>query len=437
MSQTKLFIIAGIAVVAVIGLLLYLVLGNVNLQSDGEPITLQFWGVFDSRQAFDVAITEYQKINKNVRIVYRQLNFEDYEKELINSFAATTGPDIWMIHNTWVPKHGNKISALPQAGKEPLPTLKNFQDQFVDVTASDLISNGLIAGLPLYVDTLALYYNKDLFNSAGISSPPATWEEFNTDVGRLTALDNKGNILKAGAAIGTARNINRSTDILMLLMLQSGVKMTGDNNFSATFAAPVQNQNIGEVALQYYTDFSNPTKKSIYTWNGLQHYSIDAFTNGESAMMFNYSHHIPTIRDKAARFNFGVAPMPQIVGSPVKVNYANYWAVTVSKSSPQVLEAWKFLTYLTSKNGITAYLQETGRPPARRDLVEEQKNKPDIGVFAEQSLSARSWYQVDNAAIEGIFADMIDDVNFGRRTISEALKTAESQVNVLMRRARE
>ena len=53
-------------------------------------------------------------------------------------------------------------------------------------------------------------------------------------------------------------------------------------------------------------------------------------------------------------------------------------------------------------------------------------------MFAEQSLTARSWFQVDNAAIETIFADMIDDIILGRQTVRKALSEAESKVSVLM-----
>ena len=437
MSKTKLFIIAGVGAIVVLGLLLYLVLGNVELRGGGKSATLQFWGVFDSRNAFDTAISEYRKINKNVRIVYRELNFEEYEKILIDSFAAGTGPDIWMMHNTWLPKHGDKIAVLPQSGGEPILTFKDFQQQFVDVAVNDLTVNNQIAALPIYIDTLALYYNKDLINAGGIASPPSTWDDFNDIVEKLTVTDGRGNIMKSGAAIGTALNINRSTDIFNLMMLQSGVKMTNDTNTSATFAESVDGERVGETALQYYTDFSNSAKKQVYTWNISQHYSIDAFINGDTAMMFNYSHHIPTIRDKAVRFNFGVAPVPQIAGAPIKVSYANYWAPTVAKASTNAVEAWKFVAFLASKEGNASYLNETGRPPARRDLIEQKKNIPDIGVFAEQSLSARSWYQVDSLAIENIFADTINDVNLGRASVRNALESAQNQVNVLMRKDRE
>ena len=98
--------------------------------------------------------------------------------------------------------------------------------------------------------------------------------------------------------------------------------------------------------------------------------------------------------------------------------------------------AWKFLIHLTSKDGASNYLNATLRPAARRDLVELQRNDLDLGVFAIQALSARSWFQIDNIAIESIFADMIEYVNFGRATIREALQSAEARVSVLMSRQR-
>ena len=437
MSQTKLLIIGGAVGLAVIILLLFLVLGSIG-GTQLQQVTLQFWGTFDDRSFYDTAISAFEKANPNVKIVYKEYDFADYEKELIDSFAAGTGPDIWLMHNTWLPKHADKIQPLPQetlkGEKAPLFTLKDFQDQFVDVALNDLTENGQIYALPIYVDTLALYYNRDLFNTAGITSPPKTWDEFNDDVKNLTVLDSRGNITRSGAAIGTADNINRSTDILTLLMLQSGVKMTNDSHTTATFSQSVNGEDVGQRALQYYTDFANPSK-SVYTWNDQQHYSIDAFVEGSTAMMFNYSHQIATVRSKSARFNFGIAPAPQIAGTPVAVNFANYWAPTVSKQSKNPITAWKFLVYLSSTGGDASYVNASDRPSARRDLLEQQKSDPDLGAFAQQALSARSWYQIDNSAIETIFAGMINDVNFGRASVRDALDAAESKVNVLMARA--
>ncbi|OGN02627.1 MAG: hypothetical protein A2655_02800 [Candidatus Yanofskybacteria bacterium RIFCSPHIGHO2_01_FULL_43_42] len=428
-------LVSGIAIL--VFLTLILILRNVGGGGIGPRVAVEFWGVFDDKTVFDKVIREFQTQNPGTTVVYRQFSFEDYEREVVNALAAGTGPDIWMIHQTWLPKHLDKLMPLPEkiSGLDRPPmSVKDFQSQFVEVATQDLIVGGKIYGVPLYVDTLALYYNRDLFNNAGITSPPKNWDEFNNAVERLTKLDASGNIMQSGAAMGTSENINRSTDVLMALMLQSGARMTDINNTSATFARSVNNTPIGEVALRYYTDFANPNIRT-YTWNNAQPYSIDAFVDGKVAMMFNYSHQAGVLSQKAARLNYSVASMPQISESDIK-NYANYWAVAVSKNSLVSNQAWKFVTYLASREGASSYLAQTMRPSARRDIIDLQKNDLRLGVFANQALTAKSWYQIDNSAIESIFAEMIDDINFGRLSVREAIQNAESEVNVLMARSR-
>ncbi len=408
----------------------------INGSKPPADLTLQFWGTFDDPTYYEQIIREYKRSNTNVTIIYRQVPFSEYEQDLISAFAAGSGPDIWLMHNTWLPKHQDLIAPLPQPSKNPLFTFKQFQERFVDVAVSDLTRGTDVYALPTYVDSLALYYNKDLFNTVGISGPPRTWEDFVRDVKILTTKDDKGNILVSAAAMGTARNINRSTDLLGLLMLQSGTRMTNSGNTSATFAQPVDGINTGELSLQFYTDFANAGKPDRYTWNDQEKYSIDAFADGNTAMMFNYSHHISTLRQKSPRLNFGIAPVPQPAQSTVSVNFANYWAPTVSKQSKNIDAAWKFLTYLATTDATKQYLNASSRPAARRDLIDIQRTDADLGTFATENLTARSWYEADNTPIESIFADMIDDVNFSRANVHDALGSAQNKVNVLMQRNR-
>jgi ABC-type glycerol-3-phosphate transport system substrate-binding protein len=340
------------------------------------------------------------------------------------------------------------------------------------VTAADFIDEGKVYAAPLSVETLGLYYNKDLFNQAGITSPPTNWNEFIDDVRKLTKVNAVGEITTAGAAIGTAYNINRSTDILNLLMLQNGTNMTNDSgriSFDNSITADGKTIYPGENALNFYTQFASAGSGN-YTWNPSTHYSIDAFSEGTVAMMFNYSWHMSTIAEKSPKLNFSVVPVPQFENSP-RVNYANYWAFAVAKNKipvsrpygasssassvsndTRVAQAWLFLTYLTTKPDGTfqvstdsspgrvadpnfdpakSYLADTGEPAARRDLIEIQKSDPKIGVFAADNLIARSWRQPEAESMEAIFAEMIDQVNRGQETVSEAIKTAARRAQVL------
>jgi multiple sugar transport system substrate-binding protein len=403
-----------------------------------EEITLTFWNLWDDSGQWRELIEAYEEANPNIKIRYYKKNFLEYEEELIDALAAGKGPDIFVVNNSWMPRYSDKINPISQeliTDSQKLITEREFKEQFVDVAYYDFVVDGKIYAVPFSVDTLALYYNKDFFNTVGIPEPPKTWEEFKDAVERLTEIDEYGNIVRAGAAIGTAKNVNRSTDIVSLLMFQSGVQMTNSKNTAAIFNQGIEINGKdylpGLTALRFYIDFANVSKR-VYTWNPRMHYSIDSFYEGKAAMMFNYSYHIPTIKAKAAKLNFDVAPVPQITGSEVDVNYANYWANAVSSLSSYPTEAWDFILFVAQKENLEKYLTETEKPTARRDLVIKQIDDIYLGVFAEQALTAQSWWQVDDKRIESIFANMIESVVLGQVTAEEAIELAVTQVNRLM-----
>lgn len=380
---------------------------------------LVFWGVFDDSDAFEPLIKDFKTLYPGVNIEYRKKTIDDYEKDLVNALAEGRGPDIFMIHHTWLGKHKAKLTPIPPE----LINIKQYKETFVDVASADLMDQDGIYGLPLYIDTLALFYNKDFFNNIGLVKPPADWKEFQDTVSQLTKRDEFGNIIEAGAAIGTAKNINRSPDILAALMIQEGSKMTSENG-QAKF-----NDKAGQNALRFYTDFAN-RQKVVYTWNPLQHYSIDAFTERKTAMMFNYSYMTGILKAKDSRLNFKVAAFPQI-DNTTKTNFANYWVPSVSVASQNKGAAWLFLKFISGKEEAQKYINITQKPAARLDIIQEQKNNLELGVFAEQTLTAQSWYQSDNSAIDIIIADAIENVAIGKASVSKALSDAEEKVNGL------
>lgn len=445
-----------------------LFLSGCGIKSSPEAykIDLEVWGVFDDSDAYADIIGEYAKLNPYVEtITYRKLQPETYKEELLNALAAGKGPDVFMIRNSWVPSFQDKISPAPERMTE-----KDFKDAFVDVAAYDFIgSDKKIYGAPLSVDSLALYYNKDLFNAAGIATPPATWEEAAQDVSQLTQVDQTGNIRQSGIALGTAQNINRSTDILGAMMFQLG----------STLADPQSGRiNLTEEAAlgaaDFYTQFSR-IDSPYYTWNPRQHYSIDAFYEGTLGMMVNYSWQYPVIKQKNAKLNIGIAPLPQFAKAATKSNYANYWGYAVTRNKEYVAtgqnaapvdkdkqnaarihEAWQFLRYfayphpekmVTLENALSGttkdfpltfdpaerYLEKTKKPAARRDLIEKQKTNTVLAPFATGNLIAKNWHQSNPEQIETILAETIDSIARGEKASFDALGLAANRINLLLK----
>jgi multiple sugar transport system substrate-binding protein len=280
---------------------------------------------------------------------------------------------------------------------------------------------------------LALFYNKKIFDNAGIAEPPRTWEDFEKVASKLTTFNRNGQMTKAGGAIGSSsRNINEATSLLSLIMLQKDVQMLSPNLDSANFS-----RGNGTNALDFYTHFTNPRSNS-YIWDATFHYSLDAFAEESVAMIFNYAFQIPRIKDKNPFINMAVAPMPQFKDAPVAVNYANYFGLGVSKNSPNKDLAWMFILNSTTDQAVNAdYLNATARPPALRSTIALAINDPTVGIFSRQALTSASWPQVDASAIDSIFSDMIESVSFGQANSITAIKRAEEQVTAIMNRNNE
>lgn len=456
-------------------------------------VRLEVWGLFDDSDMMAKAIAEYQKRNPRVKeIIYKKLTVDTYENDLMDALATGNGPDIFLIHNTWLTKHADKLAPAPvdnlSANKTPILTPIQVHDQFTDVVSSDFVSGGKVFALPLSADSLSLYYNKDLLNQAGIATPPATWLDFDDAVKKITRVDSLGNINPSGAAMGMSSDtspgtgkINRATDILTLLMMQSGAEMISSQSKQAAFSEFTNatyggEMSPGESALAYYTKFSNPSKAE-YSWNSQQHNSVDAFIEGKTAMMLNYSWLIPKIQSKAPKLNLGIARVPQNKdksGNGVDIDFANYWAYAVSKNKAQnqefvaeaqqnrhtyatddqrVAESWKFIRFLTMSPAFSQdlpvppagtesanfdpaaeYVTNLSKPAARRDLIDKQKSDILLSPFAAGNLIAKSWAQPDNLGVEKIFDDMIDNVVLKGMRIHDAMQQAQNSVSVLMKK---
>src|SRR3989344_8383324 len=141
-------------------------------KTSGPRIELVWWKVFDDSSQVGLLIEQFEKANPGTTIKFVQKDIETYEEELLDALAAGEGPDIFSIHNDWLPKHQAKMTPAP----EKIFGLKDLRQNFVETAETDLTADSQVYALPLAVDVLALYYNKDLLASAGLALPPATWD---------------------------------------------------------------------------------------------------------------------------------------------------------------------------------------------------------------------------------------------------------------------
>ena len=113
-----------------------------------------------------------------------------------------------------------------------------------------------------------MYWNKDLFSSAGISRPPQYWDDFSENVEIFTDKNEVGNIVQAGNGFGELNNIKNGKDILSMLIIQSGnpiMKTDGEAILKAALrkGAIRQQKQPAVSSVKFFNDFSNPIKPFI------------------------------------------------------------------------------------------------------------------------------------------------------------------------------
>jgi multiple sugar transport system substrate-binding protein len=426
LTQKQIIILGGSALVIIIVVLAFMFGGSTTPQAGQYQLTI--WGTQDE-SVWKQIISDYQTLRPNVTVKYQSINPNSYDTTLLNALAAGNGPDIFEINNRQLLENLSRITPV-SSQQFNIGQLNNL---FPDVVNSDFTFNNKIYALPLNMDTLALFYNGDLFNAAGVAHAPITWGIIEALVPVLKKSNSNGQINQAAIALGgSSLTVNYAPDILSLLMLQYGANMAqiGQNGYSASFAEAQSDQNSGLNAFNFYLGFSTPSNAN-YTWNDSLNNSFDSFAAGNTAMILAYNKDISAIQNKNPFLNLKIAAAPQLnLNQPI--NYASYQGLAVSTQSKAPSWAWDFILFLTtSDTEETSYLKATNQLPALRDLISQGINDPLAGVFNRQALTAKSWAEPDETQANAILSNAIKNVLNGITDSATALSQAETQINQL------
>ena len=426
-SFPKVFIWIGVAVLV---LLLVFLITNLLITKKAASAELVWWGLWEDENIVAPLITEYQTKNPKVKIKYVKQSQRDYRERLTSAFAKGTGPDIFRFHNSWVPMFRNDLDTLPASVINPA----DFAKTFYPIASSDLTLGTGIVGVPLEYDSLTLYINEDIFQSAG-KVPPTNWDELRILARELTVKDDQGTITQSGVALGRVENVDHWQEILALMMLQNGVDLS----------KPVGKQ--AEDALIFFTLFS--TVDGI--WDATLPSSTAAFAGGKLAMYFGPSWRAFEISLANPSLKYKNVPLPQLPkNSPSEpdTSYATYWVEGVWARSSKKEAAWSFLKFLSEKESLQKLYQNAskmrtfGEPYSRVEMAALLNDHPILGSIINQAPGAQSWYLASrtfdgptgiNSLLSKYFEDAINAVITGKdakkslETVAQGVQQVLSQ----------
>ncbi|WP_037085922.1 ABC transporter substrate-binding protein [Neorhizobium vignae] len=320
-----------------------------GLSARAEDVKLVLWSLDRDIQPAPNLIKEFNAQKNGIQIEYRQLQFDDVVSEAMRAYSTGKAPDIITIDN---PNHA--MFASRKAFLDLTDMIRQSKvikpENYFPGPLKSVTWDEKYYGVPKATNTIALYYNKDLFKAAGLDpeKPPQTWTELVATAKKLT--NPSKNIY--GLTFSAKANEEGTFQFLPWAQM-GGATYKTINSEGAVKALSVWKQMLDE-------KLASPDTLTRSQWD-----STATFNAGNAAMAISGPWEIDRMLSDA-KFQWGTAllPVPSEGAQRSSAMGDFNWAIFSSTKHPK--EAFKALEFFASKD-VTMY-KDFGQLPARSDL---------------------------------------------------------------------
>ncbi|WP_375598108.1 ABC transporter substrate-binding protein [Devosia sp. Naph2] len=403
------------------GLLGAVALATTSLLSLGsamaqDEVTITIWSLDDANQPALNLAREFDELEPGIKVEYREIQFDDVVSEAMRAFATGQAPDIIAVDN---PEHalfaarGAFLDITDRvANSDVIDPANYFPGPLNSVTW-----DGKLYGVPKATNTIALYYNKDLYAKAGITEPPKTWDEL-VEVSRQLN-DPANNVY--GLAFSAKASEEGTFQFLPWAQMGGG----GYDNINAPGAVK---------ALEVWKTIMDEKLASPDTLTRGQWDSTGTFNSGNAAQVISGPWELNRMLEEA-QFDWGVALLPtETEGGARSSAMGDFnWAIFASTQHPD--EAFKALEYFASQDD--RLFPEFGQLPARSDVEIPETGvalkDAALQVFLEQLQYAQArgphpeWPKISKA-----IQDAIQQALTGQATPQAALDQAAATIDGIL-----
>ncbi|WP_029688014.1 ABC transporter substrate-binding protein [Thermoanaerobacter sp. A7A] len=380
---------------------------NTQKHQTQKPVTIKL-GMWSSSPAekkiVDDQIAKFKEKYPNIDVQIETI-VGDYMQKLQAELASNTAPDIFYLDSMPAPQ------LMSSGVLEPLDDyIKKYNvdvNDFEPALLSAFQWDGKTYGLPKDFNTLALFYNKDMFKAAGINEPPKTWEELRDVAKKLTKDGVKGLVLSADLARFDA------------FINQNGGSVYQDGKVTLNLPENAQ-------ALDFYVGLITKDKVADTPQNMGEGWNGDAFAAKKAAMAIEGGWMIPFLKEKAPDLNYGIAELP---AGKQKSTMAFTVAYVMNKNSKHKDEAFKLIEFLTGKEGQQFVVDSGLALPSRKSMQEGFKEKyPERAAFVDGASYAVPWQfglygtKVVDAANKACEALIMKQISSAQQALDNAQK---------------
>lgn len=320
--------------------------------SVGAPVTLNFFlpaELGTERDLYTNFVNDYQKANPNVTIKVSYEAWADYMTKLPTVLAGGVIPDVIHQHGSIVQDYGQR-GAL--ADLTPLMKRDNVSaDDFIPALFDAFSQGNKTFGIPKDSAAWGLYYNKDMFDKAGITYPTDDWtlQQFH-DAARKLTVDQNG---RASTDSGfDAKNIKQFGFTWMEPTPTASenargfVKAAGGDWYNDTYTETLITS---QGALDHLTMFNQMRCAEFITPLVAQSQAMgNAFRMGLTAMEVAFHSMDFFAHTEMVKFNYDVTFLPKGPGGQFVPVGCSGWAIPTNAKNKD--QSWQFIKYLTSQD---------------------------------------------------------------------------------------
>jgi multiple sugar transport system substrate-binding protein len=408
-----------------------------SASGSGAPIQLTMWHgygkVIDNQgqtnyeaKSLTDLVDQYNAMNTGIQVNLDYIGTNDHALEKLTvALNAGEQPDITYQYGTSMPQIATAPGVMDLTDKVQDPSF-NWND-FIPGARDAATVDGHVYGIPALIDNLAIVYNKDLFQQAGIKPPTAnwTWDDFQAAAKALTDPSKQ--------QYGWAFPVDGSEDTVWhydAMLWEAGGDILNADNTQAAF-----NSDAGVTALTALQQMA-VTDKSVYLDQQNTGKIEQLFNAGNIGMLVTGPWDLSSVPD----INYGVQIMPSFPGgSHATIAGPDMWVLFDNNGHGEA--AWQFMQWLMAAQQIKADSMESGHLPLRESVIKEpgfisafDKKFPGEGLFAQNLANVTKARPVITSydQISRIMGEAIVKVMLGQGDPKSSLDDAATQANQVL-----
>lgn len=334
------------------------------------PVTLTFWTgqASDAQTLLEKKTKEFTALHPNVTIKASSgaPTTDDLLQKLSASFAAGTYPDISYAYGSWASELAASGRTLDISGNVADPSMA--WEEIPTAARETASPGGKTIGVPALVDNLALFYNKTVFDNAGLPYPDETmtWPQFREIAKKLT--DPSKNIF------GTAFDVTGgegSTWAIWPQLWQNGGRILSEDEKTAEF-----NSQAGIDAVQFWRDLTL-VDKSVYLDQTAEK-AAPLFYSNNIGMLMTGPWVLFDLGEQKTRY--GVTVLPGTNGDHQTVSGPDLWVLYDHEDANRAYWSFEFIKWLTSAEQDLTWNVEFGNLPLRTT----EQNTPEFAAKVKE-----------------------------------------------------